>query len=124
MLLLIPLFLIILLGCRLFNAADHTEVFIPGTYIRFSSHEFGKEYDTLMITLQNESAHEFKILRKWKYERVLDGKIMEPDYQRVTTTGIYYSADKVMQDPESGNLYSFDAKEKLLFNGDIKYKKL
>lgn len=124
MLLLIPICLIILLGCGLIISPDQTEAFIPGIYIRFSSHEFGKEYDTLVITLQNKSAHEYKIVRKWKYERVLDGKAIEPEYQRQTTTGIYQSVDKTIKDTETGSLYSFDVMGKILFNGRIKYLKI
>ena len=114
----------VMLGCGLVSSIDKVEEFVPGTYIRFSSHEFGKEYDTLTITLQNEAVKEYKILRKWKYERILDGKPLEPDYKRESTTAIYHRADKVLQDTESGSLYSFNVKEKVLFNGDIKYKKL
>jgi hypothetical protein len=124
MLLLIPICLLILLGCGLINSTDNTERFIPGTYLRFSSHEYGKEYDTLVITLQNESAHEFKICRRWKYERVLDKQLIEPEYKVVYTTGIYYGQQKAMRETETGTLYSFDVKEKLVFNGSINYKKL
>lgn len=124
MLIAISIFVFVALGCGLISFPDRTEDFIPGTYIRFSSHEYGKEYDTLVITLQNESAHEFKVTRKWRYERELDGIAIEPKYQRQSSTGIYHSSDKVMQDTESGTLYTFNIKEKLLFNGDIKYKKI
>lgn len=124
MLLLISILCAVLLGCSLTSSNDQVEKFIPGTYIRFSSHEYGKGYDTLVITLQNETANQYKILRKWNYYRILDGEQLEPDYKQQTTTAIYHRADKVLQDEQSGSLYSFDVKEKVLFNGHIKYKKL
>ena len=29
---------------------DDVQDFIPGTYVRLSKHEFGKEYDTLVVS--------------------------------------------------------------------------
>ncbi len=103
---------------------DEVKEFMPGTYIRFSQLEFGKEYDTLIITLQNQSSNEYRIVRKWKYERVLDGSAIEPEYKRSVTSGVYNSVHKLLQETETGDLYSFDAKRKLLFNGPVKYQKL
>lgn len=110
-------------GCRE-PKPDPVREFIPGTYIRFSQHEFGTEYDTLVISLQNNSANEYKIIRKWKYERVLDGQPIEPEYKRVITAAIYSIENNFLRETETGDIYSFDTKEKLLFNGPLKYKKL
>jgi hypothetical protein len=100
------------------------EEFIPGTYIRFSNHEFGAEYDTLVISSQNKTALEYKILRKWKYERVLDGEKIAPEYKRSFTSGIYNDKQGVLKENETGDTYSFDVKQKVLFNGTVKYQKL
>lgn len=116
--------LLIAWGCQVKSGKKEVLDFIPGTYIRFSQHEFGTEYDTLVISLQNSSASEYKILRKWKYERVLDGQPIEPEYKRVITAAIYSTENKFLRETETGDTYSFDTKEKLLFNGPIKYKKL
>jgi len=123
-LLLLHISLMLLYSCTLVTSKSELESFIPGTYIRFSVHEYGTEYDTVVITLQNQSAQEYKILRKWKYERVIDGTPIEPDYKRLITTGIYKSRQKVMQENETGESYSFDVKEGALFIGSTKYKKL
>lgn len=123
-LLLLHISLMLLYSCTLVTSKSELEKFIPGTYIRFSVHDYGTEYDTLVITLQNQSAHEFKILRKWKYERVIDGTPIEPEYKRLITTGIYNSTQKIMQESETGDQYSFDPKEQFLFIGSTKYKKL
>lgn len=123
-LLLFHISLMLFYSCTLVTSKNELEAFIPGTYIRLSVHEYGTEYDTLVITLQNQSAHEYKILRKWKYERVIDGVPIEPEYKRQSTTGIYKNNQKVIQEMESGELYSFDVKDKALFNGSTKYQKL
>jgi major membrane immunogen (membrane-anchored lipoprotein) len=63
--------LVLLAGCG--QSGDSIKEFIPGTYVRASENEFGKKYDTLVISLQNETAAQYWILRKWRYDRVLDG---------------------------------------------------
>ncbi|MEP7374582.1 MAG: hypothetical protein ABI675_14405 [Chitinophagaceae bacterium] len=113
-----------LCGCNALYTADEVKEFIPGTYIRFSQHEYGTEYDTLVISLQNKSAGEYSILRKWKYERILDGKPVEPEYKRTTTSGIYDINQKLLTETQSGDLFSFDSEQNLLFVGSSKYRKI
>ena len=103
---------------------DEVKESVPGTYIRFSQHEFGTEYDTLVITLQSSSANEYKIVRKWKYERVVDGQTIEPEYKRSFTSGVYNCTHKLLEEKETGDIYAFDVKQKILFNGPVKYQKL
>lgn len=125
----ILLFVIIVIAvgfcrCSLLKPKDEVQEFIPGTYGRFSKHEFGAEHDTLVITIQNQSANEYRIVRKWKYERLLDGKKIKPEYKKITTSGIYNCTHQLLQEKETGDFYSFDVKKKLLFNGPTKYQKL
>mgnify|MGYP001412525921 CR=1 FL=1 len=121
--LLLLLLVMLCYSCRELTR-DPVREFIPGIYIRFSQHEFGHEYDTLVITPQNKSAGEYAILRKWKYERVLDGIWLEPEYKRTKTTGLYNTQHKLLRETESGSIYNFDVTEKILFNGPVKYQKL
>ena len=107
-------------GCRDDKSPVMIQEFIPGTYIRFSSHEFGKEYDTLVIALLNITANEYTITRRWRYEKTDS----TPNYQLITTAGIYYPEDKVLEDIESGDLLTFDPKQSCLFIGTLKYQKL
>jgi hypothetical protein len=116
--------LLLICSCGSLMANDEVKDFIPGTYIRFSRHEFGTEYDTVVIALQNNSANQYKILRKWKYERILDGSTVEPEYKRLTTSGVYNADHKLLQENNTGDIYSFDIKQKILFNGPVKYQKL
>ncbi len=115
--------LLALTGCMGLSMDEDADL-IPGTYTRFSRHEFGTEYDTIVISVQNPAAGEFSLLRKWRFERVLDGEFPEPEYKQKATTGIYHSATKLLQETESGVYFSFDVKKKTLFNGTTKYDKL
>lgn len=94
---------------------------LPGTYVRQSEHEFGKEYDTLVIS---EKDDQFQILRKWRYERVLDSVKQEPEYKQQTTTASYDSEHRVLNENESGNVISFDSKEGTVSLGTTKYHRV
>lgn len=111
-------------GCSLLTKESETEKFIPGTYIRFSNHEYGSEYDTLVISIQNNAAAEYKVIRKWKYERVLDGQSIEPEYKQQVTVAYYDPKFRVLREENSGTIYSFDIAQNILFIGPIKYEKL
>lgn len=114
----------LLLGCATSTSKDEIKEAIPGTYIRASQHEFGTEHDTVVISLQNEAANEYSLTRKWKYERVLDGKAIEPEYKNTTTTAIYDANGKLLKETQTGDTYTFDAKQGTLFAGSTKYQKL
>jgi hypothetical protein len=104
--------------------SDAIKNFIPGTYTRSAEHEFGAEHDTVIISLQNSAANEFKLVRKWKYERVLDGKRLEPEYKNTSTSAIFNTDSKLLQETETADTYSFDSKQKAMFAGTTKYVKL
>ena len=116
-------FLVAIVSCTN-SLPDGVKNFIPGTYIRFSQHEYGTEYDTLVITFQNSLANEYRIVRKWKYERVLDGNRIEPEYRRTETSGIYSVKNKILQESETRDIFSFDVKRNLLFTGSTEYQKI
>lgn len=118
------LLIAVITGCGTGSVNDELKAFIPGTYIRAAEHEFGAEHDTILIELQNKAANEYKLTRRWKYERVLDGKPIEPEYKSTQTSGIYNVETKMLQETETGETYSFDIKQKAMFAGSTKYSKL
>jgi hypothetical protein len=94
---------------------------IPGTYVRMSEHEFGKEYDTLVIS---EASDLFQIQRRWKYSRVLDGVAQEPEYKEQKTTASFDASNETLHENETGNAISYDSKNGTLSIGTTKYQKL
>jgi hypothetical protein len=98
--------------------------FIPGTYSRETVGEFGKSYDTLVITLQNKSANQFKIIRRWRYNRVMDGKVIEPEYKITETSGVFNPAAKSLQEKETLESFTFDIKKKMLYEGANQFTKI
>ena len=116
--------LVVVCSCSGLSKADEVEKNIPGTYIRLSEHEFGREYDTMLIEGQNKPVHQYRIIRKWKYERRLDGAAIEPEYKKIITSGVYNANNKLLEESETGAHFSFDVKKKLLFKGSTEYQKI
>lgn len=110
--------LVVIGACRELSS-DPIPAFIPGTYIRHSVHEFGSEYDTLTIKFIGK---QYAIERKWKYERMLDGQRIEPEYKKTSMTGIY--SEGILSEQQTGVHYSFDPEKKYLYSGDARYDKL
>src|SRR5882672_1132737 len=91
-------FMSLLVACSQ-SSKNEVKKSIPGTYIRTSEHEFGKEYDTLVISQVND---QFQLLRKWKYERMLDRVAQEPEYKRENTTASFDLNNETLHENETG----------------------
>jgi hypothetical protein len=111
-----------LFSCGLIRKKEDVQSNITGTYIRFSEHEFGREYDTLIISLQNASANEYKVVRRWKYERMVEGRQL-PEYKIRVAVAIFDIRRKILQETVSGRIYTVESSGNL-FSGSVKYKKL
>lgn len=122
--LLLSLFAIGLLTACNSASTEDVQATIPGTYFRTSQHEYGKEWDTLSITLQNASANEYNLTRRWRYERVLDDKALAPEYKVSSNSATYNAGSKKLEEARTGKAYSFDAKKGVLFSGAVQYQKL
>lgn len=116
------LLMVIASSCN--TSKDEIAEFIPGTYIREGANEFGKEYDTLVISIQNKEAKQYRIVNKWLFARQVDGEVKEPEYKVKESSGIYNPENKMLEESETLDHYTFDVKEKVLFNGTNKYKKI
>jgi len=113
-----------ILSCGTNQESEEIMGFIPGTYARQSEGEFGKSYDTLVISLQNKTANQFKIVRHWRYDRVLDGKPIEPEYKVTETSAVFDASSKALQESETLDAFTFDTKKKLLFDGPNQFIKI
>jgi len=64
------------------------------------------------------------IVRRWKYERVVDGKAMEPEYKIKVSTAIFDTMHNLLEEITTGRIYTIDISSKCIFSGTVKYKKL
>jgi hypothetical protein len=65
-----------------------------GTYLRYSEHEFGKEWDSLII--KKSIAQVYRITHKWKYERLLDGNQLSPEYKILHTSAFLQPKQRLL----------------------------
>ena len=117
------LILPVLVSCGGFKN-DSIRNFIPGTYTRFTQHEYGTMHDTVLINLLNRNGEIYEVTTKWRYARVLDGKPIEPEYKKQVYSAFYSDKNKVLQVIETGEIYSFDSDKKVLYAGSTKYQKI
>lgn len=115
--------ILIITGCNT-SGKDETMEFIPGTYVRAGQNEFGKEFDTLIISVQNLAAREFKIQNRWHYIRQVEGDANVPEYKVKETSGIYNTNTKLLEEAETLDHFSFDIKQKIVFDGTNQFKKI
>lgn len=113
----------LLFGCNL-DSNDEVKENIAGTYIRTSQHEYGNEWDTLAISVQNKAANEYNLTRRWRYDRVLGGKALEPEYKVTTSVVTYNTESKKLEEAQTGKTYTLDVNAGVLFSGTTKYQKL
>jgi len=118
------IFSLIAARCLTTGGEDRLQKAIPGTYIRYSQHEFGREWDTLTIQKSNSDLTVFQILRKWNYERIMDGHKIQPEYKRQSSSGIYDEEEHVLKDTETGDVYTFDLAKHTVSTGETIYKKI
>ena len=124
LLLCLLIFSILSAACLTSTKKDRIQKAIPGTYIRFSEHEFGRVWDTLTIQKLTSELAVFQILHKWNYERILDGQRIQPEYKRQTSLAIYDEDEHILKDTETGDVYIFDIKNNTVFAGETIYKKI
>jgi hypothetical protein len=101
------LLIIIMCACQTSTKGNAMNRF-AGTYLRTSNHEFGKEWDTLELKLSDEPQMRFTITRRWKFERVLDGNVLEPEYRISKTSGTFNAVEKCLEEEQTGECYFLD----------------
>jgi hypothetical protein len=119
----VHLVIALLSGCSNVNH-DHTLSFIPGTYVRSGSTEFGRIEDTIEIKIQNKQVYSFLIEQRWRYDRVLDGVALEPEYKVIEHLGIYNPETKLLQNQRNLLFYSFDIEKQVLYFGTLDFQKI
>lgn len=99
---------------------EKIENWITGVYIRLVSNDFSKGADTLTITQQ--TANQFRIKRRMGFQRIMEGKVFEPEYKSEEWTGIYNEQTKQVLEQQHGKVLSF--KKDKMWVGTSEYKKL
>lgn len=104
--------------------SDVMAIQLPGTYVRASSHEGGREWDTLVITRLNPSVGQYRVQRNWRYERVLDGERLAPLYKEKVSTAFFDKAARLLRETSTGKTLSIMGRKQLLYYGAVSYQKI
>jgi hypothetical protein len=106
-------------------ASDEVRNFIPGIYARHYTDEFTNSLDTVEIKPVTEAGSDgFKITKRMRYQKTIDGQQTSFDYKMETWFGIYESDSKTLYIEKSGKRIYFDPVAGELKMGEMPYKKL
>lgn len=89
-----------------------------GSFVRTARHEFGREFDTLAI---QRVAGGYRIVRKWRYLRVLEGKELPPEYKQLRYDAAVRNGG--LQETASGLRYTL-VNDTILACGTLRYHRL
>lgn len=93
-------------------------------YIYAGGTEFSKGTDTLNISLYEETAGTYIILRKTGFNRILEGKLQPKEYKTEKMLAVYNEKSQQLQDMKTGRLFSFNVEKKELLFGTEAYQKI
>ena len=115
----------LILSCNTATIKSNTiKDFIPGKYVRHSTHEMGEEWDTLSITQASKIGNDYLIQRAWAYERIKDGVKQPVDYKNEDRKAIYDEQKMVLTETKSGRVISFAPEKNILLSETKEYKKI
>ncbi len=117
----------VILGFTFFacgSKADEVKSFIPGTYARFSDHQFRKEYDTLKIEVASEKGNNYRLVKSSSFQKKLDGQVLPWEYKNEEWIAIYDEEKRILNEVTRGKVISFFPERNLLFVGKTEYKKI
>lgn len=98
--------------------------FMPGAYVRHTSHEMGEEWDTLRISPSGEIGNDYIIQRGWAYQRISDGVKQPVDYKTEKRKAIFDEQTMVLTETKSGRVISFVPEKNILLSETREYEKL
>ncbi len=114
----------VLAGCNSLSKSNDAKESMPGIYTRQSEGEFSKAMDTLIISANNEKAGTYLIIRKTRFNRIVDGKLQPPEYKTEKMIAGYNEKNQQLQDMKTGRLFSFNVKTNELLFGTETYQKI
>jgi hypothetical protein len=121
-LIIVSLVLTVFSGC---GSGMDTSI-IPGTYIQYTELNHDEDshtriFDTLEI--QN-TGKVYRIARRYRTFKMVDGKAMEPEYRTRRWTGHYREKSETLLINESGRVISFYPESNAIMLGGVPYKKM
>jgi len=112
-----------LAACNLFGKGSIQE-FIPGAYVRQSTSDVSKVYDTLRISVDNEAANTWMIQESTGYQLIKEGRLQPKQYKKDKQVAVFDETTQQLQKLGSGELLVFFPENATLVAGSAQYQKL
>lgn len=118
-------FVMLYAGCADSLKPDDVKDSIPGIYVRHYRDEFTDSYDTIEIFLLSKTGSDsYGIVKKMKYQKVLNDHNLPEQYKVLDWTGSYDRESKSLLVMPSGKRVYFNPSKRELQLGRAPYKKL
>lgn len=115
----------ILISCNYTKNHNAVKEFVPGIYAAAWAMEMTQTVDTILLEpLTVNGSETFRITRKSRVTYVNTAKNRPPEYRIVRWTGIFDEKSKTIFINNNGRALSFDPKNRNMWIGTIKYRKL
>lgn len=95
---------------------------INGTYSRLIDHEFATGNDTLIIQQVNDVT--YRIEKRSKYKRIINGKVMEPESHRTKWTAIYDAGNQLLRETNQGKVLLLSEDSDRVILGALEYERV
>lgn len=106
------------------NDGDLIKSFIPGTYIHFSDGEYSKSWDTLEITPYDEGRKTYLVNRRVGFQKIRKGRLQPKEHVKSRFVVVFHPTTYQLQNPSTGNLYTFLPETKSVLVGSALYNKI
>jgi hypothetical protein len=113
----------LLVACKAHVAYSVRNSF-PGVYVKQSESDYSKAYDTLRISVYDETGNTYLILQHTGYQLIKDGKLQPKLYKSGKEIAVYDETTHLLQGMDSGKLLVFSPENQTLLVGSSEYKKI
>ncbi len=98
--------------------------FIPGIYTRQSESEYSKAYDTLRISVYDETGNTYLVLDHTGYQLIKEGRLQPKLYKNEREIAVYDETTHQLQELNSGRWLVFSPENGTVLAGSAEYKKI
>ena len=95
-----------------------------GTYILQSQGEYAKDYDTLVVSLNQPSANTYIIQNRSGFQKIRNGIVMPKEFKKTSWLATWDDDKKVLAETNLGRQIQFKDDGKSLTMGNSIYKKI
>jgi len=116
--------LIALIAALFIRCTSHTTVDISGSYVNQAQSEYGKDYDTLIISSDNSTYKTYSIESRTGYQKIRNGVLHPMEYKQEKWMATWDADKLLLSETELGRQIRFQPEKHSLLLGNSEYRKL